>query len=376
MPTTEQFKELLINKLGFKDHQINMGEEDGISSTVEGLDDKAEFLASTSVGNCYAVFKHAEPTLSEPEANRYKALSILMPNGPAAYCVVEVNDSLRLFYVEKGNEIHDAMDDWDDVRDAEDMIKELKPDVVKNLEQWAIKTLHTENSLSRFVQLMKGCWQDIWDIENKRNDWIFDEFTRFLFIKLNEDAKPNGAFTKTQFKSYCDQNEHMGKKAGQNFINNLFDDLKGRHPEVFTDESEKVLSKSETIAHVINRLESINLKDTQGDVLGRAFEIMLSDTFKGKDLGQFFTPREIVGFMLDLAREKPECPALDIEKEERFLDACAGSGGFLIAAYEDVYKHALSNRNNTKEKERLLERLARTHFLQLKSKKRPPGLES
>ncbi len=362
MATLEQLKDILVKSLGFKAHQINTGEGNGVASTVEGLDDKAEFLVTTTVGNCYAAFKHNGTTLSEAEANRYKALSILMPNGPAAYCVVQTGEHLRLFYVEKGNELHDPIQEWDAVRDAEDMVKELKPDIVDSLEQWARKTLHTENSLSRFVQLMKGCWQDIWDIENKRNDWIFDEFTRFLFIKLNEDAKPNGAFTTAKFKSYCAENKHMGDKAGQTFINNLFDDLKGRHPEVFTDESERVLSKSGTVSRVIARLEDINLKDTQGDVLGRAFEIMLSDTFKGKDLGQFFTPREIVSFMLDLAREMPEAPALDIESNQRFLDACAGSGGFLIATYEDVYKHTLSNGIDAAKKEALLKRLGQNTF--------------
>lgn len=360
MPTIEQFREILVQNLGFKGHQINAGEGDGILTTVEGLEDKAVFVAATTVGNCYAVFQHKASTLSDSEANRYKALSILLPNGPAAYCVVEVGDSLRLYYVEKGNEIHDGMEDWDDVRDAEEMLRDLRQDVVKSLEQWARKTLHTENSLSRFVQLMKGCWQDIWDIENKRNDWIFDEFTRFIFIKLNEDSKPNGSFTSAKLKSYCEQNKHMGDKAAQNFINNLFDDLKGRHSEVFTDENEKVLSKANTVKRVIERLEDINLKDTQGDVLGRAFEIMLSDTFKGKDLGQFFTPREIVAFMLDLARETPDAPALDTEKGERFLDACAGSGGFLIAAYEDVYKHKLSDGIDPEKKEQFLERLGQT----------------
>ena len=362
MATLEKFKKFPVSNLGFKSHQINDGSGNGVRTSIEDLEDKAEFLVSTSVGNCYAAFKHKGPTLSGAEANRYKALSILMPNGPAAYCVVEVGETLRLFYVEKGNEIHDPMEDWDDVRDAEDMVRELKPEVVKSLEQWARKTLHTENSLSRFVQLMKGCWQDIWDIENKRNDWIFDEFTRFLFIKLNEDSKPNGSFTTAKLKSYCEQNSHMGDKAAQNFINNLFDDLKGRHPEVFTDENERVLSKAATIKKVIARLEDINLKDTQGDVLGRAFEIMLSDTFKGKDLGQFFTPREIVAFMLDLAREAPDVPALDIENGERFLDACAGSGGFLIAAYEDAYKHTLSNGVPQKKKEQLLKRLGQKTF--------------
>lgn len=363
MSTIDQFKKFLVSDLGFKAHQINDGDGSGVATTVEGLDEKAAFLVSTSVGNCYAAFKHeGSATLSESEANRYKALSILMPNGPAAYCVIEVAGHLRIYLVEKGNEIHDEMQDWDNIRDAEDMVREFKPEVVKSLQQWAQKTLHTENSLSRFVQLMKGCWQDIWDIENKRNDWIFDEFTRFLFIKLNEDAKPSGSFTTAKLKSYCEQNQHMGDKAAQNFINKLFDDLKSHHPEVFTDENERVLSKAATIERVVARLEGINLKDTQGDVLGRAFEIMLSDTFKGKDLGQFFTPREIVAFMLDLARDNPDGPALNIEKGERFLDACAGSGGFLIATYEDVYKHTLSNGIEPRKKEHLLKRLGQETF--------------
>lgn len=363
MATLDQFRDFLVSDLGFKSHQINDGNGSGIATTVEGLDEKAAFLVSTSVGNCYAAFRHeGSATLSESEANRYKSLSILMPSGPAAYCVIEVAGHLRVFLVEKGNEIHDEMKNWDGVRDAEDMVREFKPDVVKGLQQWAQKTLHTENSLPRFVQLMKGCWQDIWDIENKRNDWIFDEFTRFLFIKLNEDAKPSGSFTTVKLKSYCEHNKHMGDKAAQNFINNLFDDLKGHHPEVFTDENERVLSKAATVERVIARLEGINLKDTQGDVLGRAFEIMLSDTFKGKDLGQFFTPREIVAFMLDLARDDPNRTALDIEKGERFLDACAGSGGFLIAAYEDVYKHVLSKDVEPGKKEQLLKRLGQETF--------------
>ncbi|MEA1052951.1 N-6 DNA methylase [Lamprobacter modestohalophilus] len=363
MATLEQFRDFLVSNLGFKAHQINDGDGSGVATTVEGLEEKAAFLVSTSVGNCYAAFKHeGSATLSERESNHYKALSILMPNGPASYCVIEVGGHLRIFLTERGNEIHEDMQDWDSVRDAEDMVREFSPELATSLEQWAKKTLNTESSLPRFVQLMKGCWQDIWDIENKRNDWIFDEFTRFLFIKLNEDAKPSGSFTTAKLKSYCEQNKHMGDKAAQNFINNLFDDLKGHHPEVFTNENERLLSKAATVERVIARLEGINLKDTQGDVLGRAFEIMLSDTFKGKDLGQFFTPREIVAFMLDLARDNPDGSALDIEKGERFLDACAGSGGFLIATYEDVYKHALSNGVQPRKKDQLLKRIGQETF--------------
>ena len=65
MATLEQFKDILVKKLGFKEHQINTGEGNGIASTVEGLDDKAEFLVTTTVGNCYAAFNHKGATLSE-----------------------------------------------------------------------------------------------------------------------------------------------------------------------------------------------------------------------------------------------------------------------------------------------------------------------
>jgi type I restriction enzyme M protein len=172
----------------------------------------------------------------------------------------------------------------------------------EGLAQWVKKT---DRDLSSFAQLMKGCWQDICDTEDEGNGWVFDEFTRFLCIKINEDAKPRGSFTTAELRSYCEQNKQLGEKAARNFINNLFDDLKAHYPEAFTDQDERVLGKAETIESVMARLEGTDLTDSRGDVLGRACGIMLSDTFRRKDLGQFFTPREIVAFMLDLAYGKP-----------------------------------------------------------------------
>lgn len=359
MPALNDFKQILIDKLGFSEHHIHDANGEGVKpEEADNISKKAEFLVTTEVGNCYAAFVHNKATLSESQANRYKALSILMPGGPAAYCVVQVGNVLRTFVVEKGNEIHDPPDT---IRDAEDMISELKENkkTVGRLKQWAQKTLNIESSLSRFVQILKGCWQDIWDIENQRNDWIFDEFSRFLFIKYNEDSKPNGQFTSAALESFCQENAHRGAQAAKDFMNNLFEKLKGRYSDVFTDENEKVLSCKETIRRVVKRLEGINLRDTEGDVLGRAFEVMLADTFKGRDLGQFFTPREIVWFMLEMARDDEDEAVLSLDKEERFLDACAGSGGFLIAVYEDIYRHLMSKNGDPEKRKRLLHRLAR-----------------
>jgi len=86
---------------------------------------------------------------------------------------------------------------------------------------------------------------------------------------------------------------------------------------------------------------------------------MLSDTFKGKGLGQYFTPREVVRFMMDIVRENPDDPVLSLENKERMLDACAGSGGFVTAVYEDLYRRLMSTNGDPRKRKRLLERLGK-----------------
>jgi len=61
-------------------------------------------------------------------------------------------------------------------------------------------------------------------------------------------------------------------------------------------------------------------------VKGLAFEKFLGDTFRG-ELGQFFTPRPIVDFMVDL---------LNPREGELVCDPAAGSGGFLIRTFEHM----------------------------------------
>ena len=73
-------------------------------------------------------------------------------------------------------------------------------------------------------------------------------------------------------------------------------------------------------------MEIYNLSTTSDDVKGIAFEKFLGRTFRG-ELGQFFTPRTIVDFMVQV---------LDPQEGELVCDPCCGSGGFLIKAFEYV----------------------------------------
>lgn len=76
----------------------------------------------------------------------------------------------------------------------------------------------------------------------------------------------------------------------------------------------------------MKELETYNLSTTSDDVKGIAFEQFLGKTFRG-ELGQFFTPRTIVDFMVEV---------LDPQENEVICDPCCGSGGFLIKAFEYV----------------------------------------
>ena len=84
--------------------------------------------------------------------------------------------------------------------------------------------------------------------------------------------------------------------------------------------------KEASFEAIVEKLQIYNLSNTADDVKGIAFEKFLGKTFRG-ELGQFFTPRTIVNFIIDI---------LDPQEGEIMCDPCCGSGGFLIRAFEYV----------------------------------------
>ncbi len=94
----------------------------------------------------------------------------------------------------------------------------------------------------------------------------------------------------------------------------------------------------------------MDLYATDEDVHGRMFEIFLAATIRGKELGQFFTPRDLVRLMVGLANLR-----VTKSKMDAILDPCCGSGGFLIVALSDMWQKVdklvgLSNKEREKLK--------------------------
>lgn len=107
----------------------------------------------------------------------------------------------------------------------------------------------------------------------------------------------------------------------------LYEEGRKKDIEVFRD---NIRLSPEKIRTVVGYLESVNLDETDLDSKGRAFETFMGSFFRG-NFGQYFTPREIVKFIVDV---------LPINHDSKVLDTSCGSGGFLLYALNKIRNRA------------------------------------
>lgn len=170
---------------------------------------------------------------------------------------------------------------------------------------------------------IKKCHQTLWGGGRLSPPTAFGELCKLIFVKISDEQKPrkNGEPYQFQIKTH----EPSSKLAER--INTLYDEQKVRDPEVFT---ESIKVDDRVLRTVVSHLEAINLNKTDLDVKGVAFEQFMDGFFKG-DFGQYFTPRPIIEFCVNMM--KPE-------QNWDVLDPSCGSGGFLLHALDYMRKQA------------------------------------
>ena len=107
--------------------------------------------------------------------------------------------------------------------------------------------------------------------------------------------------------------------------------MKHYYSDVFEEIAELKIGLA-TLESVLKKLNDFYVKDNKMDIKGRAFEEFLPSQLRGKGLGQFFTPRKIVDFMVDLA---------EVDINDVLIDFACGSGGFLIKSFEKMKEKLL-----------------------------------
>ena len=205
-------------------------------------------------------------------------------------------------------------------------------------------------SKDQFLKTLSRCHNIIRNVDKLSPEAAFDEISKVLFIKMlyERDAKEELVYSKEKFL----KEEASFKKKGD-YIQYLFDEVKRQYEaDGLFDVEDRIRIRRESFLLILEELGKVELYDTSDDIKGIAFEQFLGKTFRG-ELGQFFTPRTIVNYMVDV---------LGVKEGDCVCDPCCGSGGFLIKAFEhvqnqidqDIYRqiNAVMEDNSISENER------------------------
>jgi type I restriction enzyme M protein len=224
------------------------------------------------------------------------------------------------------------------------------------------------------------CHKRIWKREALLATAAFYEFTKLIFLKLREDERIYRLVRRGTTVTLSDLHFHtkwidQQSEVSPNPINSILfrqltDDLaeqvrKKKKKPIFA-EGEQIKLKPSTIRSVVELLQNYDLHGIDVDLNGRMFQVFLSAAVRGKNLGAFFTPRNIVELMVGMCS-----PSITREqgrsKIDMVLDGCCGSGGFLIDAMAHMLDEIHTNPNLSAHARGLKKRLLAKHLFGIES---------
>jgi len=232
------------------------------------------------------------------------------------------------------------------------------------------------------------CHRIIWKAEKMSPQAAFLGFAKVLFVKLWEDRRlrdnpahlakitagdplPVGAvrFSADWIDAEVANTPNpVDSILFQQLVQQLEHEIAKKKRKRIFDRGETLGLSPGTVRRVVEQLEDYYLFAIDEDLNGRMFEAFLTATMRGQDLGQFFTPRSITKLVVYMAR-----PQVTRKKVERVLDACCGTGGFLIEALTEMRRQVYENTSLSKtERDKLLNEVANEAIVGVDAGKDPP----
>jgi len=242
-----------------------------------------------------------------------------------------------------------------DVYRARSLLKRglpLVPDSKKMEAERLISTRKLIQDRKSLQALFTECKTRI-EAEGKHGNEALAEISKVILAKIFEEQfsveqkrtyRFSSAFINNQIRDYPNKN-------ATDILNEIFAEAneyyKGsRKQGIFPDDVRITLSYG-TVKKIVELLEGYQFYGGGEDIKGAVYETFLKTLFRG-NFGQYFTPREVIRFMIQLVDPKPG---------ERIIDPACGSGGFLINSFLEVKKKILGMNVSEKEKEERIKRL-------------------
>jgi type I restriction enzyme M protein len=195
--------------------------------------------------------------------------------------------------------------------------KVVKFKYLKGDAQWDLKDVTRDELLAKFQQ----CHDTLWEGGKRNPAEAFDEMSKLMYCKIQDERflTKKGEHYRFRVGTYETINEVAER------IRKIYKEAQDIDPEVFV---EVIKADNPVIYTVAEILQGISLARTDLDVKGEGYEHFLGGVFRGA-MGQYFTPRPIVTFMVNF---------LEPTVNDIVVDPACGSGGFLIYTLEKMRK--------------------------------------
>lgn len=187
---------------------------------------------------------------------------------------------------------------------------------------------------------------------------------RALFARIAEDKEIVGR-TRLSSRGMADALERDGDKPYFDALMDTYDDIDDHYPDLYelgifdwwwvsrdkrqqfdTDEERRQDTLENDLNYnlgtVLKRLNRFDFEYVNRDILGHVYEDYLPKQER-KELGEYYTPLEVVRFMLDSVDYRPG-KNLD---QKQVLDPACGSGTFLTEVTERLINHYVDKFNKT-----------------------------
>ncbi|MCV7259194.1 N-6 DNA methylase [Mycobacterium shimoidei] len=210
--------------------------------------------------------------------------------------------------------------------------------------------------LKQLNGLFARCHSKIRSLE-KDEDNAFADFSKLLFLRLLEekDDDPNSDFSLPYSQRFHQLAEYPPSQHDQvkTLVDQMIDQCRKQYGDVIT--SGLHIKKASTYAYLVKELSEVSFIDSGLDTKGAAFEYFVRATLKGKRLGQYFTPRQLVELMLEMVGSDLIVGTLASGTPIKVLDPACGTGGFIVF----LMKHALDRIEARKKAKQLSASAAR-----------------
>lgn len=280
--------------------------------------------------------KDRDQAISYAKSKEIQVPFVVVTNGIDIHCY-NVKNSKRILWDGK------SLDKIPTKEQLKLVIRTLKTNPNEN-----IISISNDNSLPfrpglplrQLNALFYKCHCTIRKIE-KNEESAFSDFSKLLFLKLLEekydieesfDLPYSYRFHELASKPYSESDQVKDS------ILSMIDSIVKRTPYGEVLQEKIKLKNPKTFHNIIKDLSAVSFYDCSLDSKGAAFEYFVRATLKGKKLGQYFTPRELVQVMSALIGSHKIVNSILAGSKVKVLDPACGTGGFLVYLLQESLK--------------------------------------